>query len=590
MGKSRRRYVFLAGLLLAAAAGVGMWFTRSQSVATRRSRSSAQWRVVDQQPLQTAQQLDKLAVTREEALLSRDALNLADHAVDLAFTSALRDARNHPPPENPETRQLHEKIRQVETEVDDANESVRQLSSALAASRGKQTEKLQEQLLLASAELALHRDELADAKNELLRAGGDPEGTVKRLFNQHQAAQHGDQMQPVAPWTRPSFQAPGTLLAQLRQWWRLRSKQQQLLQARQQATTAAADLTAKHRQLEQRLAAELAANPAAGEGAAAVAAIDRQSADRKTLGEYSLRIQDMQQLAQVYGDWTAVVGGQMLASVHAMLQGALWLVVIVLAVILGGAGVERLARRLGGDRRRVAAVSLVGRSVVQGLGVVLGLFVLVGSPNQLSTIIALAGAGLTVALKDFIVAFFGWFVLMGKNGIRVGDWVEINGIVGEVVEIGLLRTILLETGNWAEAGHPTGRRVTLVNSFAIEGHYFNFSTTGQWLWDTLEILVPAGQDPYPMTDAILQLIQKETESTARVAEQEWQHATRGYGVKAFSAAPAINLRPTPLGVTIIVRYITRANERFDLRSRLYQAVVELLHQRKTGESRVGSAG
>ena len=79
----------------------------------------------------------------------------------------------------------------------------------------------------------------------------------------------------------------------------------------------------------------------------------------------------------------------------------------------------------------------------------------------------MAGAGLTVALKDFIVAFFGWFILMGKHGIREGDWVEINGIGGEVVEIGVLRTILLETGNWNDAGHPTGRKVSFVNSFAI---------------------------------------------------------------------------------------------------------------------------
>jgi small-conductance mechanosensitive channel len=79
--------------------------------------------------------------------------------------------------------------------------------------------------------------------------------------------------------------------------------------------------------------------------------------------------------------------------------------------------------------------------------VVLILIVILGVPSQMPTIIGLAGAGLTVALKDFIVAFFGWFVLMGKNGLRVGDWVEIDGVAGEVVEINLLRTVLLETGN-----------------------------------------------------------------------------------------------------------------------------------------------
>ena len=65
--------------------------------------------------------------------------------------------------------------------------------------------------------------------------------------------------------------------------------------------------------------------------------------------------------------------------------------------------------------------------------------------------------------------FSGWFALMGKNGIQLGDWVEIEGVGGEVVEIGLLHTVLLETGNLSDAGHPTGRRVSFVNSYAIRG-------------------------------------------------------------------------------------------------------------------------
>ncbi len=84
---------------------------------------------------------------------------------------------------------------------------------------------------------------------------------------------------------------------------------------------------------------------------------------------------------------------------------------------------------------------------------------------------------------------------MGKNGIRLGDWVEINGVTGEVVELGMFHTVLLETGNWTDSGHPTGRRVTFTNSFAVEGHYFNFSTSGQWLWDELQIVLPAGPIP-----------------------------------------------------------------------------------------------
>ena len=204
-------------------------------------------------------------------------------------------------------------------------------------------------------------------------------------------------------------------------------------------------------------------------------------------------------------------------------------------------------------------------------------FVVLGMPNQAPTVLGLAGAGLTVALKDFIVGFVGWFVLMGRNGIRVGDWVEINGVGGEVVEIGLLRTTLLETGNWTDSGHPTGRKVTFVNSFAIEGHFFNFSTSGQFLWDELTVSVPSGQNPYPVIEAIQKLVVKETAANAQAAEEEWQKATTRYRVRSFSAKPAINLRPTGGGVEVHVRYITRAQERQATRAHLYEAIVELLH-------------
>ncbi len=304
-----------------------------------------------------------------------------------------------------------------------------------------------------------------------------------------------------------------------------------------------------------------------------------ESEDRKTLSEYDQRIQDGQQMAQSYSDWLTLLGSRDRAVKHGMLQSLLWIVLIAMAVVVGDLVVDRASAKLASERRRLATMRLLGHFVVQAAALLLVLLVILGSPGQLSTILAFAGAGLTVALKDFIVAFFGWFVLMGKHGIRVGDWVEINGITGEVVEIGLLRTVLLETGNWADSGHPTGRRVTFVNSFAIEGHYFNFSTTGQWLWDSIEIGVPAGKNPHEVTEAITGLVTRESAANTQQAEQEWRRATSSYGVQAhsFSLAPAINVRPSGGGITVIVRYITRAQERYEMKTKLYREIAELLH-------------
>jgi small-conductance mechanosensitive channel len=204
-------------------------------------------------------------------------------------------------------------------------------------------------------------------------------------------------------------------------------------------------------------------------------------------------------------------------------------------------------------------------------------FMVVGMPAQATTVFGLAGAGLTVALKDFIVAFFGWFILMGRNGIRLGDWVEIRGVGGEVVEIGLFRTVILETGSWNDAGHPTGRRVSFVNSFAIEGHFFNFSTSGKWMWDELNVVVPAGEDPYLVIDGIQKLVEAQTAANAKLAEAEWQETASKYRVKAFTAVPGVQVVPGPNGMEIRARYITRAFERHETRLRLNQAVVTLMH-------------
>ena len=156
-------------------------------------------------------------------------------------------------------------------------------------------------------------------------------------------------------------------------------------------------------------------------------------------------------------------------------------------MILGNALVRRIMSHPALDRRQAQTLRMVLQVAVQA-GSAAYLAGAVWGADETPTILGLTTAALTIALQDFVLAFVGWFVLMGKRGIRIGDWVEINGVSGEVIEVGLMRTTLLETGNLAERGTPTGRRISFMNSFAIRGQYFNFSTSGQWMWD---------QSPWP---------------------------------------------------------------------------------------------
>jgi hypothetical protein len=125
--------------------------------------------------------------------------------------------------------------------------------------------------------------------------------------------------------------------------------------------------------------------------------------------------------------------------------------------------------------------------------------------------------------------------------------------------------------------------VTFTNSFAIEGHYFNFSTTGQWLWDELRVVVPAGHDPQVIANALQKEVTEATAENARAAEQEWQAASRGKRGTTLSAKPGIAVRPAVGGVEIAVRYVARASDRYLLRERLYQAAVKLLGEKLVAE-------
>ncbi len=386
-----------------------------------------------------------------------------------------------------------------------------------------------------------------------------------------------------------------SLMARLRVWSALREKRAQLAEAEQDAKDRVQRQTKRRADIAQHIqeaeeARATAKRSAAGfaqradgareaskqEASATIQTLKQFADDQRRVTTIGRRIQDQEGLSQVYASWGALVDGYARTALHRVLEGLLSITLVLLATFVAIRLVDHLYEGMAREQERVGTLRTVVKFAVQVVGGLVILFIVIGVPGQATTILGLAGAGLTVAMKDFIVAFFGWFVLMRKNGIRVGDWVEIEGVGGEVVEIGLFHTVLLETGAWIDAGHPTGRRVSFVNSFAIEGHYFNFSTSGQWMWDDLRLLVPLGQDPYPILDGVQKLVERETAANAKLAEQEWRTSS-GYRVKTFSAVPGFTVVPTAGGVEIHVRYITRAPERHEARSRLYQEVVALLH-------------
>jgi small-conductance mechanosensitive channel len=575
--------LLLLGLVVLAV--VGLILTRDLGQSD--GQKGAQGRrapLVNEKPLQTAREVGSLASDPAERRLAQQVEKLADHEVDLAFADALHDAAEHPVAPTPETKELVARQNKAEAAIKLNQQRIEELKRGIAAANGAHRDTLQQELDFALVQQELDQDELEDAKDHLLRSGADPLSRVRRQFSRHEANEHAleaSRQQSAANNQETNYQA-SNLWTQFAAWRTMRSKTAKLQQALSDANDGASQLTQTHDALERKVKAGEEQTKSAT-SPPAITSLHELSADQKDLIDLNKRIQDHQELANAYNTWVERARTQERTALHGIIRSALLITIILLGAFLAGRLLDRFFTDLKKERTRLRTLRAVARFVVQAIGVLLILFVVFGAPSQTPTIIGLAGAGLTVALKDFIVAFFGWFMLMGRNGIRVGDWVEINGVVGEVVEIDLLRTVLLETGNWADTGHPTGRKVAFVNSFAIEGHFFNFSTSGQWLWDEIEIMVPSSQDPYPVIESIQKMVTEETETDAQAAEEEWKRATHSHHAQSHSAKPAINLRPTTSGVEVHVRYITRAHARYAMRTRLYKLLVELLRRKPEGK-------
>jgi small-conductance mechanosensitive channel len=597
-------------LLLVIGAVAGMWSTRDPGPGVESLANPAKpgapparkERLVDTRLLLTARHLAALAATLEEQEFSRQALRLADYELDLALADSIRIAVENPRPPGPEIKAILALRDKCQDAVDGDAQRIKTLEKQLAGARPQDQESLQEQLEVAKTQLELDKNELAEAEDDLDRAGGDVQARIRRLKAVHQAAQ-GDGSAIAAGRPPVSQFSPGSLTARIWMWSWQRTKLAQLRQGRQEAQTKIErmgkrrDALAKRiklaneeREAAKRRAASFARGELKGEGEsskeisrATLQTLKRFMSDQRTLADLDKRLQFVQDLGEVYEGWTDVVETHRRSALHQVLRSLTEILSVLVLMFFGTLLVKRLLTGAAKERIRIGTLRTMAIFVLQIFGVMVILFMVIGVPTQLTTLIGLAGAGLTVAMKDFIVAFFGWFVLMGKNGIRVGDWVEIDGVAGEVMEVGLLRTVLLETGSLSDSAHPTGRKVAFVNSFAIEGHFFNFSTSGQWMWDELKVTVPPGQDLYPFIDAIQKQVEEITRANAKLAEQEWHGASKRYRVQSFSTVPRISVVPIAKGIELHVGYITRAYESHETRARLNQSVVDLMHGKRPEE-------
>jgi hypothetical protein len=380
------KFALLVVALTSLAAGIYLACSENASVLET-TPASGSGGAVDQSALTTARHLAGAAHGPDEQQQAAQALRVADHAVDQAFDTALREATADTTPLQGEALATSQKIAALEKTVDAEKQHVVALTAArLKTASQDDVAQLGE---LAQAQLDLDTGRLNDLHENLILLGGDKQARVQQAFDEHEAMQEQPVVTPTSENDLESSQSQVTLPGKLRAFLEMRDREKQLRQADEEATTAAAKLTQQNKAMGKEKESSPDFGARATSAAATVDGLHALSSHQKTMMEYDARIHDQEQLAAIYGSWAELTKTKRLTVLHGILQTLAIIVGIFLAVPLGVVLIRREFATWVKERRRLGHYPVIAEVFVEVLALAIILVVIFGTPTRIPVVLGL---------------------------------------------------------------------------------------------------------------------------------------------------------------------------------------------------------
>ncbi|MEQ9413603.1 MAG: mechanosensitive ion channel [Cyclobacteriaceae bacterium] len=191
----------------------------------------------------------------------------------------------------------------------------------------------------------------------------------------------------------------------------------------------------------------------------------------------------------------------------------------------------------------------------------------------ISVALGVAGAGIAFALQEVIASIAGWLALMFGNFYRTGDRVQLGGIKGDVIDIGVLRTTLMETGQWVDGDLYNGRIVRVANSFVFKEPVFNYSGDFPFLWDEIKVPVQYGSD-YELAKSLLEKIANDlVAKNAEEGKRVWNQMVKKYLIEDARLEPMVSLTANDNWVEYTIRYVVDYKRRRATKNELFMAIL-----------------
>lgn len=202
----------------------------------------------------------------------------------------------------------------------------------------------------------------------------------------------------------------------------------------------------------------------------------------------------------------------------------------------------------------------------------IAIFSFTGNMEQFGLSLGLITAGLAFALQEVILAMFGWIVIFTTNSYSPGDRIEINGIKGDVIDIGVTKTTLMEIGEWVKSDNYNGRIVQISNSFIFKGPVRNYSTDFPFVWDEIVLPITFSSDLEMVNQIVKHAADDFLLDYAKFAKENWEIMVKKYLIENANVEPSLMFVLNDNWVEFTLRYVVDYKKRGVTKHKLFNEI------------------
>lgn len=210
------------------------------------------------------------------------------------------------------------------------------------------------------------------------------------------------------------------------------------------------------------------------------------------------------------------------------------------------------------------------------LVIILAVASFAGQMQYVTVALGLITAGIAFALQSVIQSMAGWVAILSGSIYKPGDRIEINGVKGDVIDIGITKTTLMEIGEWVQSDNYSGRIVKLSNAFVFKGPVCNYSTDFPFVWDEITLPVKYGSDIRLANELILGAARHELAAYAEYAKNHWKRMLRIYLIEDAHVEPTLTMQLTDNWIAFNLRYVVDYKKRRSTKHQLYSEIQQAI--------------